>query len=142
MRKDFGPNGREVEELIARLEGVNQLQALFLASLADDDPARRDARRAVVQAAERLGRRDQLRAAQDEVRRWVNHWFSGGPELSGYTRDITPAQAALDASPVVLDAIGAAVVRDQLSTAEYETLTDPWRQLWEPPGGPETTTGA
>jgi hypothetical protein len=83
----------------------------------------------MTEAARRAGRERELRAAQDEVTHWVNTWFSGGFQLAGYGRDITPAQAAVDAAPVVLDAIGALVVGDLLSPDEVDALMGPWREL-------------
>lgn len=83
----------------------------------------------MVEAARRGGREAELRRAQEHVTRWVNRWFSGGYKLSGYGRDITPAQAAVAAAPLVLDAVGALVVRDLLSTDDFEALIGPWREL-------------
>jgi hypothetical protein len=134
MKNEFGPNQAQVDELLERLERVDHGQALFLAGLAGDDPGRRRAREAMLAAARRGGRERQLRAAQDEVTRWVNTWFSGGYEISAYGRDITPAQAAVGAAPVVLDAIGALVVRDLLEPDAIESLTGPWQELVAPPG--------
>jgi hypothetical protein len=128
VRKEFGPNQDQVDAVLARLESVDYGEALLLASLAGDDPERRRARDAVLAAARRSGREKALRAAQDEVRRWVNRWYSGGPQLSGYGRDISPAQAALDAAPVVLDAVGAMLVRDLLTPEQVEALTAPWKE--------------
>lgn len=108
---------------------MDQGQALFLAGLGGDDPARSRARDAMLEAAKRGGRRRELRRAQDEVTHWVSLWFSGGYQISGYGRDITPAQAAVDAAPLVLDAVGALVVGDLLSTEDFETLIGPWREL-------------
>lgn len=141
MGNEYGPNQDGVDELLERLESVNQVQALFLASLAGEDPDRQRARQAVLEAAHLAHREKQLDAAQGAVRRWVNRWFSGGPELSGYTRDISPAQAAVDASPVVLDAIGAQVMADRIAPEDFEALMDPWLQLWRQPE-PETATSA
>lgn len=129
MKNEFGPNQRQVDNLLQRLETVDQGQALFLAGLGGDDPARHGAREAMLEAAKRGGRERELRAAQKEVTRWVNTWFSGGFQISGYGRDITPAQAAVDASPVVLDAVGAQVVSDLLSADDLETLMGPWLEL-------------
>lgn len=129
MKNEFGPNQDDVDQLLERLERVDHGQALFLASFGADDPARDQARRALREAA-RTGRRErQLKAAQDEVTRWVNTWFSGGIEISGYTRDITPAQAAVGAAPLVLDAIGALVMRDLIATDDLELLAGPWQEL-------------
>jgi hypothetical protein len=61
----------------------------------------------------------------------VNRWFAGGPRIAGYGRDITPAQAAIDAAPAVLDAVGALVVEDLLAADAVEVLTLPWRELWQ-----------
>jgi hypothetical protein len=130
--KEFGPNQDRVDAVLARLESVDYGEALLLASLASDasdDPDRARARDAVREAARRGGRDKALRAAQDEVRRWVNRWYSGGPQISGYGRDITPAQAALDAAPAVLDAVGAMVVGDLLPAEDVETLMGPWQEL-------------
>ena len=132
-RKEFGPNQDQVDEVFARLEVVDYGQALLLASLASDgadDPDRHRARGAMLDAARRGGRDRELRAAQDEVKRWVNTWFSGGPQIAGYGRDITPAEAAVNAAPAVLDAVGALVVRDLLPPDDVETLTGPWDELW------------
>lgn len=129
MKKEFGPNQDQVDQLLERLESVDQNQALFLASFDSDESTRRRARKALRTAAEAAGRKRQLKAAQDEVTRWVNTWFSGGFQLSGYGRDITPAQAAVGAAPVVLDAIGALVLRDLLSADDVEALTGPWQEL-------------
>lgn len=129
VKKDFGPNQDEVDALLERLETVDQGQALFLAGLARDDEATQAARNAMLDAARRGAREDVLDRAQREVTRWVNTWYAGGFQLSGYGRDITPAQAATDAAPVVLDAISALVVRDLLSPDDFETLIGPWREL-------------
>jgi hypothetical protein len=135
-KKDFGPNQDEVDAFLERLETVDQGQALFLAGLASDDGARHAAREAMREAARRGGREAAVDRAQQEVTRWVNTWFSGGFQLSGYGRDITPAQAAVDAAPVVLDAISALVVRDLLTQDDFEILIGPWRELDAPaPGG-------
>lgn len=133
MRKEFGPNQDQVDEVFSRLEMVDYGQALLLASLAADgaeDQERHRARKAVLDAARHAGREKELRTAQDEVKRWVNTWFSGGPQIAGYGRDITPAEAAVDAAPAVLDVVGALVVRDLLSPDDVETLTGPWNELW------------
>jgi hypothetical protein len=129
VKNEFGPNQAAVDALLERLETIDHGQALFLASLAGDDATRRRAREAMVGAARRGHRERQLHAAQEEVVRWVNTWFSGGFQIAGYGRDITPAQAAVGASPVVLDAIGALVVHDLISTDEFEALIGPWREL-------------
>jgi hypothetical protein len=129
MKNEFGPHQDDVDQLLERLEHVDQNQALFLATFGGDDPDREQARQALREAARAAGRERQLKAAQDEVTRWVNTWFSGGFQLSGYGRDVTPAQAAVGAAPIVLDAIGALVMRDQLSTDDFETLTGPWQEL-------------
>ena len=128
-KKEFGPNQAEVDALLERLETVDQGQALLLAGLARDGEATQAARDAMIDAAKRGSREAELDRAQREVTQWVNMWFSGGFQLSGYGRDITPAQAATDAAPVVLDAISALVVRDLLSPDEFETLIGPWREL-------------
>jgi hypothetical protein len=128
-KKEFGPNQEEVDALLERLETVDQNQALFLAGLARDDEAIQAARDAMLDAARRGAREAELERAQREVTQWVNMWFSGGFQLSGYGRDITPAQAATDAAPVVLDAISALVLRDLLSPDDFETLIGPWREL-------------
>jgi hypothetical protein len=135
LNKEFGPNQDEVDALLERLETVDHGQALLLASLARDDVATDAARDAMLDAARRGGREAQLERAQREVTRWVNTWFSGGFQLSGYGRDITPAQAATDAAPVVLDAISALVVRDLLSPEDFEALIGPWRELDAPSAG-------
>ena len=129
MNNEFGPNQDEVDRLLERLETVDQSQAMFLASLADDDPERRRARQAVLEAARAAKRERELKAAQAEVTQWVNMWFTGGFQISGYGRDVSPAQAAVNAAPVVLDAIGALVMRDRLSPEEVDLLTAPWREL-------------
>jgi hypothetical protein len=138
-KKEFGPNQAQVDELLARLETVDQPQALFLGGFAGDDPARLQARRAVSEAARRGGREKELRTAQHEVSRWMNSWFTGGPAITGYGRDITPAQAMVDAAPMVLDAIGALVVRDLISADEEEILSAPWRELVSGPHLPESS---
>jgi hypothetical protein len=132
VKNEFGPNQDDVDQLLERLESVDQNQALFLASFDGEDPARRRARNAMRDAANAAGRERQLKAAQDEVTRWVNTWFSGGFQLSGYGRDITPAEAAVGAAPIVLDAIGAAVLRDLLSPDDLEALAGPWAELVSP----------
>jgi hypothetical protein len=129
MKNEFGPNQDEVDQLLERLERVDQNQALFLASFGGDDPARDRARRALRETARTAGRERQLKGAQDEVTQWVNMWFSGGFQLSGYGRDVTPAQAAVDAAPMVLDAIGALVMRDLMSRDDLEALAGPWQEL-------------
>lgn len=129
VKDEFGPNQDQVDALLERLELVDQGQALFLAGLAADDPARHAARQAMLKAARRGRRENELRAAQDAVTRWVNSWFSGGFQISGYGRDITPGEAAVNAAPVVLDAIGALVVRDLLPADEFEALIGPWQEL-------------
>jgi len=130
-KNEFGPNQDEVDGLLERLETVDQVQAMLLGSLAEDDPQRHRARQAMLEAARRSGREQALQRAQDEVQRWVNTWFSGGFQIAGYGRDVSPAEAAVTAAPVVLDAIGALVVRDLLSEEEVETLTHPWNELAE-----------
>jgi hypothetical protein len=129
MSNDFGPNQEEVDRLLERLEHIDHDQAMFLASFGGDDLARERARSALRQAAQASGRERQLEKAQDEVTRWVNTWFSGGHQISGYGRDITPAQAAVGAAPMVFDAIGALVLRDLLPTEDFEVLSEPWREL-------------
>ena len=131
-KKEFGPNQDEVDALLERLETVNQNQALLLAGLAQGDPDLHAARQAMLEAARQGGREAQLDRAQQEVTRWVNAWFTGGFPISGYGRDISPAEAAVNAAPVVLDAVGALVVRDLLRPEDFETLTGRWREL-EPP---------
>jgi hypothetical protein len=128
-KSEFGPNQERVDDLLERLETVDQGQALFLASLAGDDSSRRQARSAVLAAARGSGRQKELDAAQREVTRWVNTWFSGGFQLSGYGRDVTPGEAAVGAAPVILDAVGALVMADRISPEDFETLIGPWREL-------------
>jgi hypothetical protein len=128
-KSEFGPNQERVDDLLERLETVDQGQALFLASLAGDDSSRRAARSAVLAAARASGRQKELDAAQREVTRWVNTWFSGGFQLSGYGRDVTPGEAAVGAAPVILDAVGALVMADRISPEDFETLIGPWREL-------------
>ena len=135
MKKEFGPNQGAVDQLLERLERVDHGQALFLASFGANDPLRDRARRALREAARTARRERQLKAAQEEVTRWVNTWFSGGIELSGYTRDITPAQAVVRAAPLVLDAVGALVMQDRISTDDVELLTGPWHELVNGGGG-------
>ncbi|HSM37733.1 MAG TPA: hypothetical protein VK838_00225 [Candidatus Limnocylindrales bacterium] len=136
MKNEFGPNQAQVDAFLERLETVDQGQALFLAGLGGGDPAREMARKALTDAARRGGRERerQLKAAQDEVIRWMNTWFSGGFEIAGYGRDITPAQAVVAASPVVLDAIGALVLSDLLETDDHDALIGPWLELLEGDG--------
>ena len=128
-KNEFGPNQDEVDRLLERLETVDQHQALFLASLDDDVSARHAARLAYRAAAKKAGRQRELKAAQDEVTRWWNLWFSGGFQIAGYGRDVTPAEAAVGAAPVVLDAVGALVMRDVLSNEDFDILIGPWREL-------------
>ena len=129
--KEFGPNQAAVEAFLARLETVDQVQALFLAGFDSDDPARHRARRAMLDAATHGGRQKPLAAVQDEVKDWVNGWFSGGPQLSAYGRDVTPGEAAVNAAPAILDAAGALVVRDLLAPEDVDALMGPWRELVE-----------
>jgi hypothetical protein len=128
-RKESGPNQDEVDALLERLETVEQNQALLLAGLSEADPALHAARQEMLEAARRGGREAQLDRAQKEVTRWVNTWFTGGFPISGYGRDISPAEAAVKAAPVVLDAVGALVVRDLLQPEDFETLIGRWREL-------------
>jgi hypothetical protein len=128
---EFGPNQDRIDALLEQLDVVNQHRAMFLASFDPDDPERQRAREAIRQAALRGGRQKELRAAQREIEAWVNRWFAGGPRIAGYGRDITPAQAAIDAAPAVLDAVGALVVEDLLAADAVEILTLPWRELWQ-----------
>jgi hypothetical protein len=128
-KKEFGPNQDEVDALLERLETVEQNQALLLAGLAQADPELHRAREAMLDAARRGGREQQLDRAQKEVTRWVNSWFSGGFPISGYGRDISPAEAAVKAAPVVLDAVGALVVRDLLAADDFDALIGRWREL-------------
>lgn len=134
-KKEFGPNQGQVDALLERLETVDQGQALFLANLAGDDPERHAAREAMIAAARRGHRERELHDAQHEVTRWVNMWFTGGFQISGYGRDVTPGEAAVGAAPVILDAVGGLVVRDLLADVDFETLIGPWRMLdsKEPP---------
>jgi hypothetical protein len=129
MKNEFGPNQDEVDELLERLEKVDHSQAMFLASFGNDDPARHRARLALREAARAAGRERQLKAAQDEITQWMSLWFSGGFQIAGYGRDITPAQAAVGAAPMILDAIGALVMKDHISSDDFETLTGPWHEL-------------
>jgi hypothetical protein len=131
MKNEFGPNQDEVDALLERLDVVTQEMAMFLATFDPDSPERRSARQAMREAATSGGREGSMRAAQQEVVAWVNRWFAGGPRISGYGRDTTPAEAAANAAPAVLDAVGAAVVSDLLDDDDSQTLTDPWRQLWQ-----------
>lgn len=128
-KSEFGPNEKAVDALLERLETVDHGQALFLASLAGDDGERSSARRRLLEAARRAGRQRELDAAQREVTRWVNTWFSGGYQLSGYGRDVTPGEAAVGAAPVVLDAVGALVARDLIPPDDFDALIGPWREL-------------
>jgi len=131
-KKEFGPNQDAVDALLVRLETVEQNQALLLAGLAGADPAVQAARQAMLEAARRGGREAQLDRAQKEVTHWVNSWFTGGFPISGYGRDISPAEAAVNAAPVVLDAIGALVVQDLLSPEDFDTLMGRWREVDSP----------
>ena len=131
MKNEFGPNQDRVDAMLERLDRVTHEMAMFLGTFDPDAPERRTARDAMRQAAIDSGREKQLRAAQHEVEAWVNHWFAGGPRIAGYGRDITPAEAAARAAPVILDAIGATVVADLLDEDDVAGLTGPWRALWE-----------
>lgn len=131
MKNEFGPNQDEVDVILERLDLVTQEMAMFLATFDPDSPERRRSREAMRQAAARGGRERPMRSAQQEVVAWVNRWFAGGPRIAGYGRDITPAEAAANAAPAVLDVVGATVVADILADDDRETLTEPWRQLWE-----------
>ena len=131
-KKEFGPNQDEVDALLERMETVEQNQALMLAGLSEADPDLHAARQAMLEAAHQGGREAQLDRAQQEVTRWVNDWFAGGFPISGYGRDISPAEAAVNAAPVVLDAVGALVVRDLLRPEDFETLMGRWRELDTP----------
>jgi hypothetical protein len=133
-RKEFGPNQDAVVALLMRLESVTQVQAMLLAGISGDDPELHRARQAMLDAAHRGGRERELKQAQDEVRDWVNSWFTGGPQISGYGRDVSPGEAAVAAAPAVLDAIGALVVRDLLTPEQVEILTGPWNELGFDPG--------
>ena len=135
MKADYGPNQDEVVALLKRLKAVDQSQALFLAGLASDDADHRDARETLLGTARAGGREAELQRAQDEVKRWVNRWFTGGFQIAGYGRDITPADAAVGAAPVVLDAVGALVLRDLLDAETFEMLIGPWRELDAPTEG-------
>ena len=135
MKADYGPKQDEVIALLERLKAVDQPQALFLAGLASDDADHQAAREALLQAARDGGREAALRRAQEEVTKWVNRWFTGGFQIAGYGRDITPADAAVGAAPVVLDAVGALVLRDLLEVDVFEMLIGPWRELDAPSDG-------
>ena len=128
-KKEFGPNQEAVDALLVRLESVTQVEAMLLAGMTADEPERHQARQAVLDAAHRAGRERELKRAQDEVRDWVNSWFTGGPQIAGYGRDVSPGEAAVAAAPAVLDAIGALVVRDLLTPEQVEVLTGPWNEL-------------
>ena len=128
-KKEFGPNQDAVDALLMRLESVTQVEAMLLAGISGDDPERHLARQAMLDAAHRAGRERELKAAQGEVQDWVNSWFTGGPQISGYGRDVSPGEAAVAAAPAVLDAIGALVVRDLLTREQVEVLTGPWNEL-------------
>jgi len=128
-KKEFGPNQEAVDALLVRLESVTQVEAMLLAGITADEPERHQARQAVLDAAHRAGRERELKQAQDEVRDWVNSWFTGGPQIAGYGRDVSPGEAAVAAAPAVLDAIGALVVRDLLTPEQVEVLTGPWNEL-------------
>jgi hypothetical protein len=134
MTNEFGRNQSQVDELLVRLERVDHGEALFLAGIGADESTRSRAREAMLDAARRGGRERELGAAQQEVSRWLNTWFSGGYEIAGYGRDVTPAEAAVNAAPAILDAIGALVVGDLLATDDFETLIGPWRELTGVPG--------
>jgi hypothetical protein len=128
-KKEFGPNQAAVDALLMRLESVTQVQAMLLASISGDDPERHRARQAMLEAARRGGRERELKVAQHEVEDWVNSWFTGGPQLTGYGRDVSPGENAVAAAPAVLDAIGALVVRDLLAPEQVEVLIGPWNEL-------------
>lgn len=129
MAAEFGPNQEQVDALLARLDFLNQEEAMFLASFDSDDSQRRRARDAMRRAAVTGGRGKELEAAQRKVEAWVDRWFAGGSQVSGYGRDVTPAEAAARAAPPVLDAVGALVVGDLLPPDTFEVLTLPWREL-------------
>lgn len=135
MTKEYGPNQDQVDALLLRLKSVDQNQALLIAGLASDNPAQHAAREALLDAARRGHREAELQRAQEEVTRWVNRWFTGGFQIAGYGRDITPAEAAVAAAPVVLDAVGALVVRDLVEADTFATLIGPWRELDQPADG-------
>jgi hypothetical protein len=59
----------------------------------------------------------------------MNLWFSGGFQIAGYGRDITPAEAAVGAAPIVLDAVGALVLRDVMPPDDFDVLIGPWQEL-------------
>jgi hypothetical protein len=128
-KKEFGPNQAAVDALLVRLESVTQMQAMLLAGISADDPERHSARQAMLEAARRGGRERELKLAQHEVEDWVNSWFTGGPQLTGFGRDVSPGENAVAAAPAVLDAIGALVVRDLLTPELVEILTGPWNEL-------------
>ena len=128
-KKEFGPNQDAVDALLVRLETVTQMQAMLLAGISGDNPERHRARQAMLNAARRGHREQQLKRAQEEVEDWVNSWFTGGPQLTGYGRDVSPGENAAAAAPAVLDAISALVVRDLLTTEQVEILTGPWNEV-------------
>ena len=129
-KKEFGPNQDQVDALLVRLEKITQSEAMLLAGTSGVGPDVHRARRAMLGAARRTHRQQALKRAQDEVSDWVNSWFAGGNQLPGQ-RDVSPGEAAVAASPAVLDAIGALVVRDLLSTRDFEILAGPWNELTE-----------
>ena len=131
MQNEFGPNQDEVDAMLERLDRVTHEMAMFLGTFDPDAPEHRAAREAMRRAAIGSGREKQLRAAQREVEAWVNRWFAGGPQIAGYGRDITPAEAAARAAPAVLDAVGATVVADLLEPNDLEALVAPWRAVWD-----------
>jgi hypothetical protein len=130
VKNEFGPNQERVDALLVRLEHVTHEMAMFLGTFDSEAADRRRARAAMRQAALDSGRGSALSSAQHEVEAWVNDWFAGGPLIAGYGRDITPAEAAARAAPIVFDAIGATVVADLLTEDEAEVLTAPWKALW------------
>ena len=131
MKQEFGPNQDRVDAVLARLDVITHEMAMFLATFDPDAPERRRARETMRRAAASGGREQAISAAQREAEAWVNRWFSGGPLIAGYGRDITPAEAAARAAPAVLDEVGATVVADLLTEEDLYVLTTPWRALWD-----------
>jgi hypothetical protein len=129
----YGPNDREVLRFLASVARLTVEQAAEMARIrAESDPALLErggwaAERAALMAE----RTDALEGARDAIRagrrfRTGTPWF--GRAIRVYWRRPPRGhfEAMTDATPALIDAISALVVRDVLDPGTFELLTRPW----------------
>ena len=132
----YGPNDTEVLRFLAAVSRLTVPEAQELVRLrsAEEPDALERAGWAVDRAALMSGRTDALESARDAIRVWrrfrqATPWF--GRAVRTYWRRPPKGhyEAMTAATPALLDAIGAIVVRDLLDEHAFGLLYGPWQRV-------------